>query len=108
MRNLKGYLIITLMLASATAHAQLPPDADRTVDVELAGFLFSQGIYKTAFGDFKRINGKGQSADAGAPQRVSIPSGKTQSQNDVVQKWMKQGNRTIPAEGVLDGDDIQD
>lgn len=67
---LKCYLITLFLLVPALSFAQLPNDADRSVDVELAGFLYSQGVYKSRTGSFVALS---QARDSEQKERLARP-----------------------------------
>ena len=101
MSILKSYLIVLFVFAPALSLAELPSDADRGVDVELAKFLYSQGVYKARTGRFVSL---GQAADSEHGERPSEPVRfpDTDLNNKRVSSWIRSTDAKVSFKELLD------
>lgn len=91
------YLIIGLMLQSPLATADLPGDADRGLDVALAGFLYSQGIYKSESGVFRPLNGSFTNSGSEGSPHIEFPSRQENNETEI-RRWLKETRNEVPVE----------
>ena len=83
-------------MGAAYASAELPKDADRTIDSYLAGFLYTQGLYKATDGFFKPLQRK----SVVQLERLKIPAvaGKD---SEVIERWLKSQSPKIEPKEVF-------
>lgn len=98
MRSTICYLtaVAVLWLISQLA-AALPEDADRTIDPNLAGFLYAQGIYKTVYGKFRLL--PDQETKSVPDDEFKIPEDSS-GNSKVVHDWIQTESDSIPI-GIL-------
>lgn len=101
MSILKRYLIALFVSAPALSLAELPNDADRNVDVELAGFLYSEGVYKARTGRFVSLGQADNSEHRERPSEpVRFPD--ANSNNERVSSWIRSTDAKISFKELLD------
>lgn len=97
---LKRYLMVFLILNCGHAVADLPDDADRTIDVQLAGFLYSQGIYKQRSGAFSTLSSQVAETDVNRENEdVEIPD--NASAYDTISTWLKSTEHSISIKDIV-------
>lgn len=101
MSILKRNLIALFLFIPALSFAQLPSDADRSVGVELAGFLYLQGLYKSRTGSFVAL---GQAHDS---ERAELATGSVdfpdaESNNERIDSWIRSTDTKVSFEELLD------
>lgn len=98
---LRSYLVAMLVCLPALSFAELPSDADRGVDVELAGFLYTQGVYKNRIGNFVLLDQVDESEyEASASGPVDFPD--STSNNQRIDDWIRSTDTKISFTELLD------
>lgn len=91
---LKSYLVAMFICLPALSFAELPSDADRRVDVDLAGFLYAQGIYKTRSGSFVLLDQVAEREyETNASEPVHFPD--STSNNQRIDYWIRSTDTKI-------------
>lgn len=100
MSILRSYLIALFVCLPALSFAELPSDADRGVDVELAGLLYSQGIYRNRSGSFVLLS---QDVERGAvvitSDSVRFPE--SSSNNERIDDWIRSTGTKVSFKELL-------
>lgn len=95
------HLILSLVIASGPAHAGLPSDADRSIDVELAGFLYSQGVYKKRAGPYSALTGASKEIRSqNDDERIRFP--KTAGSSDAIAAWIESTDHKIEFKELIE------
>ena len=92
---LKHIALLLSLVTTQYAIADLPQDADRGIDVELAGFLYSQGVYKTVYGSFRALAPETTVDEVESQNELVIPR-QPGAKNGQIEAWLNKSNETIP------------
>lgn len=92
--SLKHIAILLFLVSTPYAIADLPQDADRSINVELAGFLYSQGVYKTIYGTFSELT-PGKENELQPQEGLVIPDS-PEAKDSQIEAWLHKSNKTIP------------
>lgn len=95
------YLVLFLLFFGGNAFADLPGDADRSIDVELAGFLYSQGVYKKRTGHFAELDQKARDSSGIQNETESLVFPDRSESSSSIESWLKETHHSISLQEMM-------